>query len=648
MGQSDIHLPTVFVLQLGGTSESIAATSLGLMGHSRIHLAQAFALFGADNKLTPQARAEMQQMPACQGNRTRATEECLLGNAGACTHACLAKWWTNGEWRPGENCEHRDVYRGGEPLFSAHACNSVPGEFLSMLALLRRVERLHVARQLHGLVIILEDDSVALPHWQRDYHSFLRAVPLSSWHLARLHGQNRGWNDDGVPCYRRFGTAALLLHSSNATAVVRKLERMLISNFDVQLDRLERDKELLFATTKPSLFWPIDRANGSTQDAKQSQGLCGGPWQPECERGYLPSRVLFRPVRDTCLSPAELNILRTRAVRACREAIGIAAPADVELAGGTRGNHGNKDTRIAGGTRGGALGAIDHRNRQRLSPSHWLDSLTAGAQPPGIDWQAQLAAGRSDRSMLQASGGWCLERRGGRVVRLPLGQDYFLPQYHVEADALVVGTLAQLLRGEWDGGWRTGPRDGVDGGQASHYYSLTDVGAGVGQFGRALLSLDGKFRYHGYDGAGNIDEMSGGLVQFADFSRPAHLVVSDWVLSLEVGEHVPRQFERAYIENLHVHNCRGVILSWAQPNQPGHGHVNAHSPAYVRDIFQELGYAYDDRLSQAMRKGPGRTWSYHSRPGREPATDPSGKAHWWLRGAGVQVFRKQGGCQRLT
>ena len=212
-----------------------------------------------------------------------------------------------------------------------------------------------------------------------------------------------------------------------------------------------------------------------------------------------------------------------------------------------------------------------------------------------------------------------------RVVKIG-SSSYRLPAAHVSADLVLLDGIRNIT-------------DGCR-------LSINDFGAGVGQYGHEL-QRDGC-RWHGYDGAGDVDEYTTGLVHFVDLTMPLALPRADWVVSLEVGEHVPRQFERAYIENLHVHNCRGVILSWAQPNQPGHGHVNAHSPAYVRDIFQELGYAYDDRLSQAMRNGPGRTWSYHSRPGREPATDPSGKAHWWLRGAGVQVFRKQGGCQRLT
>ena len=37
---------------------------------------------------------------------------------------------------------------------------------------------------------------------------------------------------------------------------------------------------------------------------------------------------------------------------------------------------------------------------------------------------------------------------------------------------------------------------------------------------------------------------------------------SDWVLSLEVGEHVPSRYEDMYLRNLHAHNCKGIILSW--------------------------------------------------------------------------------------
>jgi hypothetical protein len=40
---------------------------------------------------------------------------------------------------------------------------------------------------------------------------------------------------------------------------------------------------------------------------------------------------------------------------------------------------------------------------------------------------------------------------------------------------------------------------------------------------------------------------------------PLALPITDWVLSLEVGEHVPSASEGMLIRNIHRHNCKGVI-----------------------------------------------------------------------------------------
>lgn len=74
------------------------------------------------------------------------------------------------------------------------------------------------------------------------------------------------------------------------------------------------------------------------------------------------------------------------------------------------------------------------------------------------------------------------------------------------------------------------------------------------QYGHALLSL-GAYRYNGYDGAGNAEEVSGGFLRFVDFTLPLCLPRTDWVMSLEVGEHVPQEHEASYVRNLHRHNC---------------------------------------------------------------------------------------------
>ena len=62
-------------------------------------------------------------------------------------------------------------------------------------------------------------------------------------------------------------------------------------------------------------------------------------------------------------------------------------------------------------------------------------------------------------------------------------------------------------------------------------------------------------RYSAYDGAGNVERVSGGFTSFVDLTVPVSLPRADWVLVLEVGEHVPSALEEVLVRNVHAHNC---------------------------------------------------------------------------------------------
>ena len=82
----------------------------------------------------------------------------------------------------------------------------------------------------------------------------------------------------------------------------------------------------------------------------------------------------------------------------------------------------------------------------------------------------------------------------------------------------------------------------------------------------------------------------------------------DWVISLEVGEHISHEVEKQVVANLHAHNRKGLILSWAHLKQRGHGHVNCHSKEYLLQLFEELGYKYDAPVSEMLRDSSTKPW----------------------------------------
>jgi len=182
-------------------------------------------------------------------------------------------------------------------------------------------------------------------------------------------------------------------------------------------------------------------------------------------------------------------------------------------------------------------------------------------------------------------------REPPRRVVLPNDMSYDLQHGHVEADE---GFVSCLLT------WLT--RAGGGGASGADAPSLSDFGAGVGQYGRALLSRAPHFPYRGYDAAGDVVSFTDGFVGFLDLTLPSlSLPLADYVMSLEVAEHVPNKFEAALVRNLHAHNRVGLILSWGTLNQPGVAHINNHNQSYVSALFEALGYHRNLPFERALR-----------------------------------------------
>jgi hypothetical protein len=118
--------------------------------------------------------------------------------------------------------------------------------------------------------------------------------------------------------------------------------------------------------------------------------------------------------------------------------------------------------------------------------------------------------------------------------------------------------------------------------------SLYDFGCGGGFYTKYFR--DHNLQCFGYDGNPYTSNLTNGMCEVLDFSQPVDLRPLDFVLSLEVGEHLPPKFEDVFIDNLHRHNTDGIILSWAIKNQGGWGHFNEQNNEYIKQKFLNLGY----------------------------------------------------------
>ena len=129
--------------------------------------------------------------------------------------------------------------------------------------------------------------------------------------------------------------------------------------------------------------------------------------------------------------------------------------------------------------------------------------------------------------------------------------------------------------------------------------TVIDFGCGMGEYVKVIQDMG--IECDGIDGNPDTPAMTGGLGKVVDFSKPVDLGRTyDWVLSLEVAEHLPPQFETIYIENLIRHSRVGIVLSWA--NQNGPGHFNMRSVDYVKKRMKEYGYVPDIAAEKHLRK----------------------------------------------
>ena len=152
--------------------------------------------------------------------------------------------------------------------------------------------------------------------------------------------------------------------------------------------------------------------------------------------------------------------------------------------------------------------------------------------------------------------------------------------------------------------------------------SLLDVGAGSGQYGahfyKSRRAGETAPVWLGIDGASNVEAFSrtgppGAGVAYANIcdaprQQTAARVRQDWVMSLEVGEHLPLTCLPTYTALLHRANRRGLLLSWARPGQPGKCHVSPRSPEALVAEFEGLGYALDEAETERARRNASFVW----------------------------------------
>ncbi|KAL3864729.1 hypothetical protein ACJMK2_006386 [Sinanodonta woodiana] len=138
---------------------------------------------------------------------------------------------------------------------------------------------------------------------------------------------------------------------------------------------------------------------------------------------------------------------------------------------------------------------------------------------------------------------------------------------------------------------------------------VASFGDGPGKYKELLENSRKGITYDAYDGAPFCNDTSQGKVKFLDLTLYQYgLPMYDWVISLEVAEHIPREFENVYISNINRHAREGLVLSWAVPGQGGYAHINNHPLYYVVQIMKENGLHHNPEKSEVLKKAAKISW----------------------------------------
>jgi hypothetical protein len=148
---------------------------------------------------------------------------------------------------------------------------------------------------------------------------------------------------------------------------------------------------------------------------------------------------------------------------------------------------------------------------------------------------------------------------------------------------------------------------------------VNDFGCGKGSY-IAYLQSKG-YTCTGYEGTPDIESISDfHPILPIDLSNP-FVVTKANTICLEVAEHIPKDFEDIFVENLASNTDKVLILSWGVKGQGGHGHVNEQNKDYVVKLFTDKGFTYNVPYTVKLR-------------------NEGGKELWWFKNS-IYVFTRK-------
>ncbi|MBI5058202.1 methyltransferase domain-containing protein [candidate division KSB1 bacterium] len=139
------------------------------------------------------------------------------------------------------------------------------------------------------------------------------------------------------------------------------------------------------------------------------------------------------------------------------------------------------------------------------------------------------------------------------------------------------------------------------------FATVVDLGCGAGYYVGHLR--ESGIQCSGYDGNPQTPLITDGACGVLDLSKPISIGSHSCVISLEVGEHIPPEFEEIYLNNVFGSARNYVILSWARPGQGGVGHFNEKAQSLVIERIERDGlWKLDPLATYTLRRSATLPW----------------------------------------
>lgn len=136
--------------------------------------------------------------------------------------------------------------------------------------------------------------------------------------------------------------------------------------------------------------------------------------------------------------------------------------------------------------------------------------------------------------------------------------------------------------------------------------TIYEFGCGDGKCTKVLITAG--FNVDSSDGNPHTNTITNGLSYTLDLTINFQKPIKDAVLCLEVGEHIPVEYEQTVLDNISNHSSNIIILSWAVEGQIGPGHVNCRNNSYIIEQMKLRNWNYDANDSEFLKQNSTLGW----------------------------------------